>query len=350
MIAKYRRIRLWFVSKSALFRWGVKIALTVLFLYVVNRTLTIDQLKELVSRISVPHLLLAFLLGISGLAFQTLRWHRVLQTLDFRVSLGKALKTMLWGALLGFVTPGRTGELFRGIELDPDRKADAVLASFLDRCFAILFTLVCGAAGLIIQVLVLRLPPEKKLLFPILALLLIGVFLFSVLLFRNGALCQTGPLRWVKDRYGTIPSALGSALGKRILFHTFAGHAVLLVQTVLLFEMFGFEGHFRAFVAVAQAYTFMIFMPFFVANAGVREYSMAMFLNQSGSTFSVDIKAASAGVSTFVLLINILIPALAGLLWIFLEKRRKKATPQIQELETTGDILRKDEYEEQTLH
>lgn len=345
MITEYRRIRKWFISKSALFRWGVKLVVTALFLYVVNRTLTLDQLKELAGLVSVPHLAFALLLGFSGLLFQVLRWHRVLQCLEFKVSETMAMKTMLWGILLGFVTPGRTGELLRGLKLDSNRKGDAVLASLIDRCYAILFTLLCGAAGMGVQVFIFGIAPEKRLLFPVLALVAVGLLLIAVLTYKNGGLCKTGPLRKLKDRYGNLPSALGSALGKRILFHTFASHAVLLLQTVLLFNMFGYEGFFRAFVAVSQAYTFMIFMPFFVANAGVREYSMTVFMQQSGVASSINIKAASAGVSTFIMLINIFLPALAGLLWVILEKRRRKAAPQIQHETTRARVLRENQYE-----
>ncbi len=344
MVQSFRNAAEWISKRNAHVKWVLKILVTLLFIYLVNRMITPRQLKGLFESLSVPHLVTATLLGFLGVAFQSLRWHRVLQCLDFRVGFTDALKTMLWGSLLGFVTPGRAGELLRGVGLDENRKADAVLASMLDRIYAVLFALLCGAAALSALALSGAMV-ESKLLYPLLGLTALGTILSLLLKFKSTLLQKNRAFRWLTGKFGHLPSALGSALGKRILFHTLAAHIVLLLQTAVLFDMFGYHDYLLTIPAIAQAYTFMIFMPFFVANAGVREYSMALFVGQCGSVSSMDIKAASTAVSTLVLFLNIFIPALAGLFWILLEKRKRKTAPQ-NTVSTPVRLLRESGYEE----
>lgn len=65
------------------------------------------------------------------------------------------------------------------------------------------------------------------------------------------------------------------------------------------------------------AYTCMLFLPISIANIGIREYSFALLLPLAiaGKQSTITIQAASFGVSGLILLMNIILPALAGLFW-----------------------------------
>ena len=86
--------------------------------------------------------------------------------------------------------------------------------------------------------------------------------------------------------------------------------------------MFGSEGFFDTMIASGQAYSFMLFFPFFIANMGIREYSFRMFLGCGRPPGAISgLSRLAFGASTVILIVNIILPALIGLIWWIIEKR-----------------------------
>jgi uncharacterized membrane protein YbhN (UPF0104 family) len=303
---------------------ALRIIITVLFVVIVNRKLTADDAALILRHISLNFLLLVLLLGFAGFFMQVMRWHIILKYQGFPVGNRQALKTMLWGSLLAFITPGRLGELFRGLNLDASRKGDSIMAVVLDRSFAITITLLFAMAFFAVWKVFFH--HSVSGIYGLMNAALVVVFFIVYILItkmRVPRIFGTTVTKYVSNLRILLPD-LWSRSGYRIIGYSVLAHVFLILQTAVLFEMFGVHQFLSNCVVAAQAYAFMVFLPFFIANAGIREYSFALFL---GDQYSVP--AAGAGISTIalgvscmILIINIVFPALCGLTWDLIDKMR----------------------------
>lgn len=311
--ALYEKTARFFLDKKikVLFRIGI----TLLFFWIVNRSISRHEIALLMGKIRLDIALSALGLGILGFYFQVIRWRYVLRLQNFPSDTHLALKTLLWGNLLGFLTPGRIGEVFRGIGLDSKRKIDSVIAVIIDRLFAIAVVLVSGIILCLAQFLSTGIAPPGIVLIFWGLIPLSGGAVFIVLKHKKlSKSTVVQKLRMIIKSVGylsNIPTILVSVLS----------HCCLIAQTVLLLAMFGsVAGWLNNCFIAAQGYMAMLFLPFFIANVGLREYSFGLYLKQF--TTHQHAEMIAFGVSSLVLLINIILPALIGLIWMLAEKSR----------------------------
>lgn len=303
-------------------KWILRFGITTLFVVIVNKHVDVHQLFTLLQTAKISILCIVLLSGIAALFFQILRWQMILRFHDLPSTLTVAAKTMFRGFLLAFVTPGRVGELFRAIDLDPSRKMDTVLSVFEERFCGIAATVAAGLLALLYQLIVMGKEPFLP-LFTALALAVLCPSMVLVLI-RLKRLSFT-PANHLLSRFAWLPAYL-SRLHKLpfspILSYSLIAHVLLLFQTALLFSMFGHFSIQEAVIAASQAYSFMLLLPFFIANIGLREYSFALFLapflHQSGTPV---LPAVALGTATIILLCNIMLPAAAGLVWMYFGRK-----------------------------
>ncbi|MDG5813812.1 lysylphosphatidylglycerol synthase domain-containing protein [Chitinispirillales bacterium ANBcel5] len=310
-------------------KWSFRILVTLIFVAIVNRTVTLSEINDLLGRVTLPHLFAAFVLGVTGLFFQILRWHSVLLSLKIDTKLSGAAKTFLWGCFLGFLTPGKSGELFRAFELAPSKKSRTVLAALLDRFYSGVVILFAGIIAAALQFFSTDVKPLRSFLTPAVIFFTLSLLL---LVFSKGISESIGAFSGDKKYLKTIartilPSFITVATPLMIVFSVFS-HCILLLQTTAVISMF-IELDFAILLFIAaQSYAFMLLLPIFVANAGIREYSFFLFLN----LFSVDaskgqISGIAMAASLLILIINILLPAIIGLIWMFLGTKRENVIP-----------------------
>ncbi|MFH1571143.1 MAG: lysylphosphatidylglycerol synthase domain-containing protein [Gemmatimonadota bacterium] len=89
-------------------------------------------------------------LSLVGLAIQWRKWHRLLVAVRPGSAPGESLRSLLGGFSLGLLSPGRVGELGRGLFL-PDRRVPASAAALCDRATSFGVTVVLGLAGLAVS-------------------------------------------------------------------------------------------------------------------------------------------------------------------------------------------------------
>ena len=302
-----------------------RIIATILFVIVVNRSIDKDVFGRLLCSVKWSGCMVALISGVLGLWLQIFRWNDVLKSQGLPSGIYHAGKTMLFGNLLAFLTPGRMGELFRGIGLDPHKKAVSVLAVATDRFFAISVTLLTGLFSALAQVVLFKNKSPQEYLLPVLIIVFLIPTTF-ILVKKYRIHLKELPL--VKSRISALKTYVSGLIRlpiKRILLLSVAIHLLLLVQTAILLQMFGSPGILKNIIIAGQAYAFMIFLPFFIANIGLREYSFTMFLKITGdSGMQITAPTIAFGVSGMVLLMNIILPALIGLFWIVLERKRSE--------------------------
>lgn len=292
-----------------------RIAVTVFFFFLVNKSISQADLKQLLHTINPLVIMAVLLSGIMGFYLQVIRWKYILQSRQLPCNGCIPLKTMLWGNLLGFLTPGRVGELFRGIGIDPARKSDSVVAVFIDRLLAILLVVSTGVLFMFIQTTVLKISPpliEIISLEILLSLAVISIVIIKVSYFRSKKIVSKGL---------SLFSTIVHLLNMKIVIVSILAHFFLILQTVLLFQMFGSPGWVTNSIIAGQSYLQMVFLPFSIANVGIREYSFGVFLKQTVAKEESELIAF--GVSSLILFINIILPAFIGLIWIIFDKNNK---------------------------
>lgn len=102
-----------FVRNNKTFSFIFRLIITFLFFIIINKNISLTQIKLLAQRVCVWQFSITIVLGIAGLYFQMLKWKEILYSQKFPSSVRIAFKTLLWGHLLAFITPGRFGELMR---------------------------------------------------------------------------------------------------------------------------------------------------------------------------------------------------------------------------------------------
>ena len=225
-------------------------------------------------------------LAICGLGVQWVKWQWLLRTQLPAVSWSEALYSLLGGAALGLLTPGRLGEVGRGIFFAEQRREITLLAG-CDKLSSSLTTVLLGGAA-------------AWWLWPGLRGWLAG----SVLI-----LCCALWAGWHygRDRYA-FPLPVRSwwmTLGLSLAFNL-----VFMVQ-FYWFCAVGGVGGLAIFVAVPAVFALKTLLPIAFLDLGIREAAAVLVF----SALSVAEEPALVA-SILVFALNVLLPALAGCIWI----------------------------------
>ena len=305
----------------------VRIVITAGFVYAVNRNLNVAEIRNLLDNVSTVPLITAFVIGIASLFLQVLRWQVILESHTLPSNHHITMKTMFRGFLLAFVTPGRIGELFRAVSIDRKRHVASIVAVMEDRTSAVLFTVGTGIICALLHGLFYR----KTIFLPhiIIAGLFLLLFTTVVIIMRTGnnfierhhLIARYSFLEAYFQRLRELPLM-------KLFWYSLSAHLLLLVQTALVLYMFGAGGFVENVIVAGQAYSFMVFIPLFIANIGLREYAFAFFLKYFPETVTNDVSVSSIalGAATVILVMNIIIPAMVGLVWLYIDKKRVKET------------------------
>ncbi|MBD3314316.1 MAG: hypothetical protein GF344_00890, partial [Chitinivibrionales bacterium] len=291
-------------------RWTTRLFLTVLFVYFVNRSLSGREITVILESLRGIHVVGALLLGVGGLWCQAKRWEIILRYERFPVTSSTAWKTLLMGNLFAFVTPGRLGELFRGVGIEEGRKADAVFAVIVDKLFIVATVLLVGLATVFWQAAVRGVAPPFRPVAPVGATIAVCL-LAAPLIVRGPKRVYAKPvIRYAARLVRMTPRAFSPA-GRLALGCSLGAHLLLLCQTVLLLMMFGVSNAVDALLAAGQAYALMAIVPLFIGNMGIREYAYGLFLSRLGVSpaGAMDVKVAAFGASAAVLTVNLIVPA-----------------------------------------
>jgi hypothetical protein len=312
------------IVKNGKLLWLLKIAITGVFVYLVNKSLSSPLMQLANVRISWPVVSLVFLLAVFGLWLQVVRWKLICATRAIPISMAWALKTMLLGNLLAFVTPGKLGELFRGVSLPQVKKSDTVIAVCVEKVYDALACVLFGLAAAALHALKSGIFMGQIVIGAgALALSIAAVILFFLL--RNRRVIAflkkkniEKAFAWMRESFRTT----GTSRIALITAYSLGIHFILICQTALLFYLCGSTGIFESALCAAEAYAFMMLFPVFMANMGIREYSFALFLARThGLRTGAAVPVAALFSSLSILIVNMILPAVAGLVWWFFDTR-----------------------------
>ncbi|MEX2189242.1 MAG: lysylphosphatidylglycerol synthase transmembrane domain-containing protein [Bacteroidota bacterium] len=294
------------VLRTAL-RIGLAIVLLALLLYFVQ----VEEIKYAFQQARGEYIAVAAGFLVFNLGLQIYKWRFLLHANGFPFPWISIIQSFFFGLTIGTLTPGQLGELGgRGFHLASEAPERIIGLTIFDKLQMLGVMLIGGGISMAI---LLNLPP----LFLLLIIIGSAIVLLGLLLPRFAAdILQKTPLGQLRNKWvqGFL-SVLGSMRDPRTI-------EISLVLTLLFYATIWIQLHFllNAFTPVTLPASFLGFaammlaksaVPISFADLGTRELGLVFFL----SLRSVPEAAAfNSGILLFA--INVLTPALIGLLFI----------------------------------
>lgn len=267
------------------------------------------EIMKLFSQVSPGWLLLAFALNLPQLGLKALRWQRLVSWQGMALGYTRALAAYFSALLVGFITPGRLGEMVKVFTLR--RACGATLARglssvVLDRMFDMYLLLSLGALGLLRFALVGdRLPTGVFVM--LCCLLALPPLALSARVLRIGA-------RWLAGRgskgvmlaervedFAVGVAAVGPGRLLVCVALTAMAYAIFFLQCFCCTQALGFTIPFVDLVLLMAATNFISFIPISVSGLGTREACLVFFLGRVIPAQTMEM-AVSYGLSLFVVL------------------------------------------------
>ncbi|MFP4522479.1 MAG: lysylphosphatidylglycerol synthase transmembrane domain-containing protein [Fibrobacterota bacterium] len=291
---------------------------TVSVLLILSLFKVFPEIKQIsgIIKLKNSYIIPAVIMMLLSIFVQSVKWFYLLKTSGCGTSFKDAFLSLSAGLALGFITPGRAGELARGAFIKTGSNSDKILLSFLDRYFlfmiTVLFTLISTASAF----LFFNIPSAQAVLIIVVSMILLIILLLPFSSdFKNRLMKKA-----ISEHHaGLIPDLSDEKFAVTI--------ALSNIHFLCVFFVFYFIADGVTGVGMGHsllAFTLMMFvitvLPFTFANIGTRDWSVILGLRTIPAFFFVPshtvIPSASEAiaVSLVFFFINIVIPAAGGLL------------------------------------
>ena len=260
---------------------------------------------------------------------ESLKWRYLILKIE-RVSITRSIRAIFSGITVSAFTPNRIGEYGgRVFCLEKGDRVQGVLITVIGSMAQLVITIISGSIGiLLLPNLMLEfkvLLSEFFFLYPILLFLLILLNTLLITLFLNASFFSSllSKVNFLKkyQKYNQVFSFYSSSELLEVLFYSVARYIVFTTQFFILLQLFEVDiGYINSMILIMTMLLVVSVIPTIaITEIGVRG-SVAVFLFGLISSNIVGILSA-----TFVLwIINLLLPALIGTLFIFTLKFFRK--------------------------
>lgn len=307
-------VRKWF--------WIVlKLVLSTVLIVVLIRQVDGSDIVSEFSDIRPVTLGLALAVAVVNIYVQYRKWRFLVRIIYPDVSRRHAMTSLLCGFSIGLITPGRLGELGKGFFIPGISRTQATGMSILDKVFSQLPLAMFGLVALAyFSTRTERFSIGVYLLCAVLAAAL--VVLANLVLFRPQTIRQW--IRRSSDLIARLPlmEKLAMLLSTTEMFkkehflpslmYGAVFQIIIYVQTVLCVGTFHDVDVVTALAASAAAMFAKSLLPIAVMDLGVRESAIILFFGM----LAVPSSAALNG-SLLLFLINVLIPGILGLYYVW---------------------------------
>lgn len=277
-----------------------------------------ESILEALQNTDISNVVICLLLLIPNVFLAFLKWRYLLKNRFPEVAGRAAFGSLMFGYTLGLVTPGRLGELGRGLFFPRRERLTITGLNLLDKAAnqICVFTLGCAALGVMIY-------QQRLVQWDYLSILL-GTGLFLVAL---GWLALMNPRRMRRlfsrfyhrlkpeSKLKIILGAYDQLTRKDILVVmslTLLWFAVIILQYHVLVRAFTQVSLLESWQAVSATLFAKTLVPLTFGDLGIRESISVFFYSQ----FAVS-QAAVFNASLLIFLINFLLPALSGIYYVF---------------------------------
>jgi len=279
----------------------------------------LDDLRFLYERPRFDEFAILLLAMLANWALEAYKWRVLIASIE-NISLWRSMKAVFSGVTIAFFTPNRVGEYGgRVFHLEKADRIDAVLLTVVGSYAQLTVTIVAGLLALTFYLPMYEgTGPLSVVQCSFIALGMFALCAFLVLLFLNTRLLSVvlrklrlpkGMMRHVKVFDAHSPQSLF-----RVLAASAGRYVVFTAQFFLLLHIFQVDvGYADAMMMIAMTYFVMTGIPTIAITEVVTRGSIAVyFLSQISDNVSGIVSASS-----LLWLINLVIPALFGVVTIF---------------------------------
>ena len=279
----------------------------------------LDDLGFLYERPRFEEFTILLLAMLANWALEAYKWRVLIASIE-DISLWRSMKAVFSGVTIAFFTPNRVGEYGgRVFHLEKADRIDAVLLTVVGSYAQLTVTIVAGLLGLTFYLPLFEgTGPLSAVQYGFIALGMVALCAFLVLLFLNTRLLSVvlrklhlpkGMMRYTRVFEAHSPQSLA-----RVLMASAGRYAIFTAQFFLLLRIFNVDvGYGEALMMIAMTYFVMTGIPTIAITEVVTRGSVAVyFLSQISDNVSGIVSASS-----LLWLINLVIPALFGVVTIF---------------------------------
>lgn len=303
----------------------IKVVIAIVALVFIYREVQLkDQDTDLSFGISVlaDHLHILFILismMMLNWGLEAYKWRILVKPIE-QISHWKSLKAVFSGITIALFTPNRVGEYGgRVFHLKKADRIDAVLLTIVGSYAQLVVTLVTGILATIFYLpTYVGLGPVSPMQYNLIGLLMLGLTILLVILFLNTRLLTT-IINWLPipekyRHYSKVFEYHSSATLWKVFLASLGRYIVFTAQFFLLLQLFDVEiDYLNAMMMISMTYFVMTAVPTIaITELGVRGSMAVYFIGM----LSANLKSIFMA-SSMLWLINLAVPALIGVLFIF---------------------------------
>jgi uncharacterized membrane protein YbhN (UPF0104 family) len=294
------------------------IAMTLLF-----TRLDVKEIRSALQNPAYPaYIWISVTLLIPNLLLQWYRWHFLLCTIEPAVPVMESVGSLFGGVLMGFITPGRIGELGRSLFLKETDRWQAFGLAFIDKLYSLVVILIAGIWGVSLF-LSYKFDYATFIVWP--------VFAIAFIITTAGIAVTLHP-QWIRmmlynlslmlprrDRMKRLIESLDNISKKRartLLVFSALLYTIYILQFCLLANAFQPVPLMTALIATTSTFFTKTLLPISLADLGIREGASVFFFQHYGIA-----KVTAFNSSILLFSINVLIPTFFGFLFVLMSWR-----------------------------
>ena len=298
----------------------LKLSLTGYILFYIISRIQISSLKTEFTEISWTPLIIGMLLTIPNIYIQHMKWSYLLRIIKPGLSGREIFQSLMCGFAVGLITPGRLGELGRGLFIRSDNRSPMVGMAIIDKMLSLISLALISVFGLVF-LYETNVTGYDIVEYVILVTAAGFIVLLATIFFYPDLLRKI--IRLFKKTIYKLPFykkvyALISASDNIRKQNVFAGLLYgLTFQSLIYIQFYWFLRSFTdaelvpVFILANLAMFLKSLLPIAVMDLGVREGAVIFFLNK------IQINPAAAfNASLLLFLSNVLLPGMVGLYYI----------------------------------
>ena len=296
---------------------AAKIAIAAGLIFYIVRHINVYDIYLTVQQSNTAFIIIAILLLPLNVYLQYKKWELTCSNFLNYTAKGRILRSLFYGFSAGIFTPLRVGEFFaRAIPIEGRPVLHIAAASFADKLFTLIMVAFCGALASTAYLFYFYNIPYYtifSMLFVIIALFGLVIYLFITESFWDNVL--TGKLKdkkifsAYKEKFALLKMT-GRHYSLKMLALSFGFYACYIIQ--FSFLLAAFSGKYKTIVYIWISNLIMFsktLIPISFGELGVREGASVYFVQKFGES-----AAAGFNASIFLFLINVMIPAAAGMI------------------------------------
>jgi uncharacterized protein (TIRG00374 family) len=276
----------------------------------INRTVTVFENSDKF------FLSAAFILSFVNIYLQYLKWKLVCGCIIGENERSKIINSLFYGFTAGSFTPARIGEYVgRALPFTEKPLLQITSAVFIDKAASLLIVLLIGSVSFLFFI-----NAGIQYILIIITLLILLSFVLMKAAFLTPFLKKIiNRYSWSKELFSgfSILKTSSGGFKLKLIFLSLLFYICFIIQFALLVTAFSHQNNFFEYIWSGNLVMFAktIIPPVSFGELGIREGASVYFLKQVGVSAAAGFNAA-----IFLFIINVLLPALTGL--IFLLKRK----------------------------